>query len=38
MQHIEKAASEYHRYLQFVRQGEKAKYAYTRLKKWGYYK
>jgi len=38
MQHIEKAAGEYHRYLQFVRQGEKAKYAYTRLKKWGYYK
>jgi len=38
MQHIEKAASEYQRYLQFVRQGEKAKYAYTRLKKWGYYK
>jgi len=38
MQHIEKAASEYHRYLEFVRQGEKAKYAYTRLKKWGYYK
>jgi len=38
MQNIEKAASEYHRYLEFVRQGEKAKYAYTRLKKWGYYK
>jgi len=38
MQHIEKAASEYQRYLEFVRQGEKAKYAYMRLKKWGYYK
>ncbi len=38
MQHIQEAAREYHRYLQFVRQGEKAKYAYTRLKKWGYYK
>ena len=38
MQHIEKAASEYHRYLHFVQQGEKAKHAYTRLKQWGYYK
>jgi len=38
MQHIEKAAGEYRRYLQLVRQGEKAKYAYTRLKKWGYFK
>jgi len=38
MQHIKKAASEYHRYLKFVQQGKKANYAYSRLKKWGYYK
>ena len=38
MQHIEEAANEYHGYLQLVRQGKKAKYAYTRLKQWGYYK
>ena len=38
MQHIEKAAKEYHRYLQFMRQGKKANYAYKRLKQWGYYK
>jgi beta-barrel assembly-enhancing protease len=38
MQHIEKAASEYKRYLQFVQEGEKAKHAYTYLKKSGYYK
>ena len=38
MQHIEQAANEYQRYLQFVRQGDKARYAYQRLKEWGYYK
>jgi predicted Zn-dependent protease len=38
MQHIEQAADEYQRYLQFVQQGDKARYAYQRLKEWGYYK
>jgi predicted Zn-dependent protease len=38
MQHIEQAANEYQRYLQFVREGDKARYAYQRLKEWGYYK
>ncbi len=38
MQHIRKAAHEYNRYLQVVKQGEKAQYAYTRLRQWGYYK
>jgi tetratricopeptide (TPR) repeat protein len=38
MQHIRKAAHEYNRYLQVVQQGEKAQYAYTRLRQWGYYK
>jgi len=38
MQHIEQAANEYQRYLQFVQQGDKARYAYQRLKEWGYYK
>jgi predicted Zn-dependent protease len=36
MQHIDEAANEYRRYLEFVGQGEKANYAYTRLKQWGY--
>jgi len=38
MQRIEQAANEYQRYLQFVQQGDKARYAYQRLKEWGYYK
>jgi len=38
MQHIEQAANEYQRYLQLVQQGDKARYAYQRLKEWGYYK
>jgi len=32
------AAKEYHRYLQVVRQGKFAQYAYQRLVEWGYYK
>jgi tetratricopeptide (TPR) repeat protein len=38
MQHIKKSANEYNRYVQIVNQGEKAKYAYQRLVKWGYIK
>jgi len=38
MQHIEEAAKQYHRYLQFVQQGDYAKHAYQRLVEWGYYK
>ena len=38
MQHIEQAANEYQRYLQLVQQGDKARYAYQRLKEWEYYK
>jgi len=38
MHHIKAAARAYHRYLQMVREGEKARYAYMRLKEWGYYK
>jgi tetratricopeptide (TPR) repeat protein len=38
MRHVEQAANEYQRYLQFVKQGDKARYAYQRLKEWGYYK
>jgi len=38
MQHIEEASKQYHRYLQFVQQGDYAKHAYRRLVEWGYYK
>ena len=38
MRHREAAARHYHRYLQSVRQGKNAQYAYTRLVEWGYYK
>jgi tetratricopeptide (TPR) repeat protein len=38
MQHIKKSANDYYKYLQVVNQGEKAKYAYQRLVKWGYIK
>jgi predicted Zn-dependent protease len=36
MGRIPEAAAEYKRYLQKVQQGDKAKYAYQRLVKWGY--
>lgn len=32
----DKAAREYHRFLQVVKQGDQAKYAYSRLVEWGY--
>lgn len=38
MARIPDAAREYHRYLESVREGEKANYAHKRLKEWGYYK
>jgi predicted Zn-dependent protease len=38
MNRIEASADDYYRYLQIVNQGEKAKYAYQRLVKWGYIK
>ena len=38
MNRIEASANDYYRYLQIVNQGEKAKYAYQRLVKWGYIK
>lgn len=38
MQHKQEAAREFQRYLQMVQQGDKAQYAYARLKEWGYYK
>jgi len=38
MRHTEASANEYYRYLKIVNQGEKAKYAYGRLVKWGYIK
>ncbi len=38
MKHIQKAANYYHRYLKLVQEGNKAKYAYQKLRKWGYYK
>jgi predicted Zn-dependent protease len=38
MQHLQKAANDYHRYLQVVQKGEKAEYAHKRLRQWGYYK
>jgi len=34
----EEAAREYHNYLQIVRQGKYAQYAYRRLVEWGYYR
>ena len=37
-QNIKQAASEYHHYLQTVQQGDKAQYAYNRLRQWGYYR
>jgi predicted Zn-dependent protease len=36
MNHRPEAAREYNRYLQQVRQGDYAQYAYRRLKEWGY--
>jgi predicted Zn-dependent protease len=38
MQHIQEAANDYHRYLKMVQGGDKAKYAYQKLRQWGYYK
>ncbi|UCD33577.1 MAG: M48 family metalloprotease [Desulfobacterales bacterium] len=38
MNRIEASANDYYRYLQIVNQGDKAKYAYQRLVKWGYIK
>lgn len=38
MNRIEASANDYYQYLQIVNQGEKAKYAYQRLVKWGYIK
>jgi len=38
MNQIEASANDYYQYLQIVNQGEKAKYAYQRLVKWGYIK
>ena len=38
MQRIQEAANDYHRYLKAVQRGEKAEYAYKRLRQWGYYK
>lgn len=38
MEHKNKAAREYQRYLQAVQQGKMAQHAYARLKEWGYYK
>ena len=37
-QQVKQAASEYHQYLQKVQQGDKARYAYTRMRQWGYYR
>ncbi len=36
MQRREEAADHYYKYLQVVKEGEKAKYAYQRLVQWGY--
>ena len=36
MQQIRQAAAQYSRFLQQVQQGEQARYAYSRLKQWGY--
>jgi predicted Zn-dependent protease len=38
MNRIEASAKDYYQYLQIVNQGDKAKYAYQRLVKWGYIK
>ncbi len=38
MQRQNQSAREYHRYLQQVRRGNNARYAYNRLKTWGYIK
>lgn len=38
MERVKESANEYYNYLQIVNQGEKAKYAYQRLVKWGYIK
>jgi len=38
MQHYKESANEYYQYLQIVKQGESAKYAYQRLVEWGYVK
>ncbi|MFC1825601.1 M48 family metalloprotease, partial [Thermodesulfobacteriota bacterium] len=38
MQNIKGAAQDYHRYLQAVNQGDKARYAYQRMREWGYYR
>ena len=38
MEKIEPAAKAYHGYLQQVREGKQAQYAYSRLKEWGYIK
>ena len=38
MDNREEAANRYNAYLKEVKQGEKAQYAYTRLKEWGYVK
>lgn len=38
MKHFKESASEYHRYLQIVKNGEQATYAYQRLVEWGYIK
>ncbi len=36
MQNTQKAAKQYARYLRMVNRGQKAQYAYNKLKKWGY--
>jgi hypothetical protein len=36
MQQFRQAAVQYSSFLQQVQQGEQAKYAYSRLKEWGY--
>ena len=38
MKHVQEAANDYHRYLKLVQGGNKAKYAYQKLRQWGYYK
>jgi predicted Zn-dependent protease len=38
MKQIKASANDYYQYLQIVNQGDKAKYAYNRLVKWGYIK
>ena len=36
MGRVSSAASQYHRYLQSVKEGRQAQYAYQRLAQWGY--